>query len=281
MKAESSSSEWALDLKLFKYKEQGKETPIAYSDLSTQFAADLIKIRSHANIDVINGICMLIDEIDVLEDRVQIAPFLKATVEKLRQENVNDVCFIIAGVTGIATRMIGEHKSSMRLFEACPLEPMNHDDINELLDITLEETGVVINKNATSMIADVSKNLPQPVQLLGYHSFKLDSNDVIDVDDVTNAMQFIIENIRGQEFRHQLNELTKDEAVILRAASRACRTTFNIGYISSRTRLNELEIVNIIASLKEKGIIETRFNEAYTFVDLFFKNFIKWDSTGA
>ena len=219
-----------------------------------------------------------IDEIDVLEGEIQVAPFLKATIEKLRQEGIDDVCFLVAGVTGTATRLIGEHKSSMRLFEACPLEPMNHDDINELLHITLDGIDTDITKNAISTIADTSKYFPHPVQLLGYHSYKIDRNSVIDIDDVKEARQFIVENVRGQEFRNLLNDLSLNEAVVLRAAAKARRNTFNIGYVLSRTDLDEVEAISVIGYLKKKKIIEATFNEAYTFVEPFFKYFIRWDS---
>ncbi|KZN39847.1 hypothetical protein [Pseudoalteromonas luteoviolacea] len=155
---------------------------------------------------------------------------------------------------------------------------MNHDDITELLNITLDNTEAEINKNAISAIADTSRNFPQPVQLLGYHSFRVDDNDVIDVDDVDKARQFIIENIRGQEFRRLLNEMSINEAVVLREAAKAHKTTFNIGFVLSRTSLTETIIVEVIASLKEKRVIETTYNEAYAFVDPFFKYFVRWDS---
>ncbi|KZN39848.1 cold shock domain-containing protein [Pseudoalteromonas luteoviolacea] len=112
----SKTSEWQLSLKFLKYKRQTAKEPLTYSDLSSQFASDLKTIRNEALQNCFNGLCMLIDEVDVLEDRVQIAPFLKATIEKLRQDGICDVCFLVAGVVGIATRLISEHKSSMRLF---------------------------------------------------------------------------------------------------------------------------------------------------------------------
>lgn len=271
------STEWQINLKILKLREKTGKEKIDYTDLSTQFASDIMKVRQIAIDRGLNGLCMLIDEVDILEDKIQIAPFLKATVEKLRQDGIADICFLVAGVTGIATRLISEHKSSMRLFEACPLEPMNHDDITELLKITLDGTDTEIVQNAISAIADTSKNFPQPVQLLGYHSFKLDENCVIDVDDVDKAKQFIIENIRGQEFRRILNELSKDEAVIIKEAAKAYRATFNIGFLLSRTSLDELTVANSIAKLKKNGIFETTYNDAHAFVDPFFRYFVKWD----
>jgi hypothetical protein len=84
------------------------------------FATNLL----HVTRDTPTGICYLIDEADELDKDVNLAPFLKAVVEKLRMDGYQNVSFIISGVTGIVTQLVSQHPSSARLTENVNIEKM-------------------------------------------------------------------------------------------------------------------------------------------------------------
>ena len=58
-KSSNSSSEWQVSLKFLRYKEKTEKDKLMFSDVSTQFASDLSKLRKVANSHSYNGICML------------------------------------------------------------------------------------------------------------------------------------------------------------------------------------------------------------------------------
>ncbi len=100
------------DLKYFKAGSKETFEKLSPSDISVRFVADVDTIFRSVD-HWARGITFLIDEVDVLLDEIDLAPFLKATSEKLRLNNHLNVSFIVCGVTGTATDLIRQAKGDV------------------------------------------------------------------------------------------------------------------------------------------------------------------------
>lgn len=72
-----------VDLKFIKAGIDGTYAPSTPSESSVQFATKIEALYREVD-HLFNGVSLLIDEIDVLEDKIEIAPLLKAASEKFR-----------------------------------------------------------------------------------------------------------------------------------------------------------------------------------------------------
>ncbi len=198
----------SFDAKLVGFKSSSTSEPISPSDLSIAFVASTKQILKEYKYAA-QGMTFLIDEIDILKDRVDLASFLKATIEKFRLDSFFRVNFILSGVTGITTRLFMEHPSSSRLVEHLVIPRMSSKELLEIIDTALKDDPVNISLEAKKKIASLSNEFPQPVHLLGYHSYRLDSDNLINNTDLNKAIKFITTNVRQQHFQSNYDRISE------------------------------------------------------------------------
>ena len=265
-----------IDLKFFKTGLSNTYQTLNPSDLSIQFSGEVNRIYRSADHKA-RGVTFLIDEVDVLLGDVHLAPFLKACVEKMRLNHHLDISFVVSGVTGTTTDLLVQHPSSARLFENLVLDRMDPEELGEIIDLSLADTGVSITQHAKNRIVSLSNNFPQPVHLLGYHAFRLDAEASIDVHDVEKARDFVVQHLKKQDFNSRFEGLKEGSMLnVVRAFAFSKYETVNFAYISNQVKhLGERELFGIIGQL-EKGIIEKQSKGNYRFCDPLFKVYLRW-----
>jgi cold shock CspA family protein/predicted AAA+ superfamily ATPase len=266
-----------INLKIFSSIQEKTSTPITASDLANKFAAEVMRIFLEVK-NPPKGICFLIDEVDALRDTTQLGSFLKATVEKFRLDGHLSTCFIVSGVTGAATSLLMQHQSSARLFEGIELERMSNEELQEVVDITLADTGVNIESQASSLMVSLANNFPQPLHLLGYHSFRLNDDDIIGKEDVERAKTYIVQHGLRQYYDDKLRSLDsplmKD---IVRAISSASSPTVNVLYLSKRMpHASEHTILSLLGELVKVDILEKHGRFSFSFREPLFGIYCKW-----
>ena len=220
----------------------------------------------------------LIDEIDVLDPDIDLASFLKVTSEKFVSDQKCNVSFIVSGVTGVITSLISHHQSVSRLFENLSLPKMQNYEIEEIIDNALNGTGVTITQEAKNEIISLSNQFPQPVHLLGYHSFKIDNDDKISIDDLYAAKNFIVSDIKRQDFESKFEGIGAGAMTeLIRVVAQAPLDTVNLNYLKANLRhMSEERILGTLGGLQERGIIEKQHRGIYRFHDPLFKIYLRW-----
>lgn len=272
-----SKTKYELDLKLFKLSHEETEKIYNPTELSTLFVSEIKKIYnllSHNH----NGISLLIDEIDLLEDKVEIAPFLKATIEMLRLDYFGNVTFIVSGVTGITTSLITQHPSSTRLFDVLELQRMKDEELEEIIDLTLMDTKYTMNDNAKRETISLANRFPQPLHLIGFYAYNFNKDQVISLDDVNAAKQYLITNLKRQDFDNKFQGLKEGVMVeVLRALVSSNFETINLSFIFNRlTDLSHSKILGTLGTLEQKDIIERHHRGVYRFRDPLFRIYLEW-----
>ncbi len=276
-KKQGRTASFDLNLKFIKYTSQTSYEDLTPSDLTDLFTSEVESIFRELD-EYYTGICFLIDEIDTIDPKIDIASFLKAVVEKFRADGFASICFIVSGVTGTITKMISQHPSASRLFEVLELKPMQDEEMVEIINSALVNTDVAITHDATTRIINLSNCFPQPVQLLGYHSFKYDTNNEINLIDVNHARDFIVQNIRKQEFDNRIQVIgsgvIKD---ILKVMAQAKEDAVDLSYISERIASSSLDqITGNMSYLLEKSYVVNIGKTKYKFREPLFKTYLRW-----
>lgn len=265
-----------LNLKIIEFGCVEKPIDITIQELTLAFYNDLISIKDKFG-GKYTGFTLLIDEIDIIDDGDNFATFLKNVTEKIRTDNRIKVVFIIAGVTGTITNLLSQHQSSNRSIEAIPLSKMLDGELSELIGLHLADSGLSIEDAAKHEIVKLANNFPHPVQLIGYHSFRL-AKSSITVDDVNKAKLHIVSSIRKQEFEGKFYSIKDPGSIaILRNIANSRFETVDIYNI--RRGLQQYRITEIdrdLARLCEEAILERAFSDKYRFVEPLFKIYIKW-----
>ncbi len=269
------SQSFGIDLKVLNYSHTETEAPINTSDIASSFATQVEKMFVEYASDK-QGITFLIDEIDTLDSYIDIASFLKAILEKFRLDSYNNFYVIVSGVTGTITNLIAQHPSAGRLFEVIPLSKMIYDEIRELIEIHLQDTGVKIKVDALNEIVRYSNDFPQPVHLIAYHAFRIDNDRCIDINDVKAAVEFIVQNLKQQEYEIKFDSLGRGKNIIaLRRIVQAPYPTVSLNYLAKNGELTYDEAAGVIGELIRQGIVEKTFRNQYRLSEPLFSIYLK------
>ena len=269
------STTLGIDLTIFNASHTDEYQPPALADTLASFTYQVERLFSENNVDH-NGITFLIDEIDTLEPTTPIAAFLKGAVEKFALDTYTSFYFLISGITGTVTNMIAQHPSVNRLFENITLSPLSDEELHELVSSHLAGTGVTSTDKAIGQIISFSNNFPHPVQLIGYHAFRFDTDGVLDEGDIDKAVKYIVQNLKHQEFEVKFGRLCTGKNVeILRAMVSSKVPSVSITYLVQNTRLEYQEVAGILGALIQEGIVEKPFRNKYRFVEPMFPIYLK------
>jgi CspA family cold shock protein len=270
-----SSQNIGLDLKVFNYSQTETEAPINTSDIASSFATQVEKIFTEFAHDK-HGITFLIDEIDTLDSNIDIASFLKSVLEKFRLDSYNSFYVIVSGVTGTITNLIAQHQSAGRLFETILVDKMTYTEIRELIEIHLQDTGVEIDTDALNDIVKYSNDFPQPVHLIAYHAFRIDNNSCIDIIDVNAAIEFIVQNLKQQEYEIKFDSIGRGKNIaVLRRIVQAPYPTVSLNYLSQSGELTYDEVTGVMGELMRQGIVEKSFRNQYRICEPLFSIYLK------
>lgn len=272
------TSRWGCDLKIFSYSEETKYVEATFNEIAMEFAV-LTENLLHSTRDTTTGICYLIDEADELDKDVNLAPFLKAVVEKLRMDGYQNVSFIISGVTGIVTQLVSQHPSSARLTENVNIEKMEPDELEMILYNCMKPTDTEITERAKELIVGLSGGFPAPVHLLGYHAFKLDSDNEIDTNDVILAQYHIVQNIKAQDFQGRLDKFTgSEEKKILKVLSMPKSERLTPTDIAKQVSIPPDKVASILKDPYRLGTFISKDGMYYEISEPLFRIYLRWVS---
>lgn len=273
----STKTRTGLDVKFFSAIEETTSARISATDVANWFTEQVSYIFSRSK-SAPSGISFLIDEIDQVDPEIALGSFLKAVVEKFRLDGHVDVCFIVGGVTGTVTSLVAQHPSSRRLFERLELQTMAYEELEEVINITLEGTGVPIRREATARLISLANNFPQPLHLLGYHAFRLDTDNIIDIEDIEESKKHIVRYSLRQDYADKLENITRgamSDIIYEIAASRSPTVTGN--YLAKRLpELSKPAIAGNLGNLVQWSILEKHGRYAYSFQEPLFKIYCRW-----
>ena len=262
--------------KYFRLGEQIDYEKVSAGDLAAMFSGDTeISLEDYPS--DYSGVVFLIDEIDTLERGVDLASFLKAVSEGFRLHHHLSISFILSGVTGTITDLVVQHASASRLFESLVVGTMTDIEIGQVLDLALKETGVTITQNAKNHICRLSNNFPQPVHLLGYHSFRLDADGDINDDDVNKAKKYVVENVKSQEFQERFGKLINGgNRSVARAFAISKFETTGLSYLMKHCgSLSREAVITSVDEFVKHDIMEELEHHVWIFKDPLFRIYFR------
>lgn len=193
--------EHEINLKIYKTKIRSISKK-DYENFIDIFNYDMTKIH-----DVLcnkNGLLILIDEVENIDPESNFASFVKNVSEYFNRER-KKISFIISGIPCATTRLFLQHPSFFRLLNHIELKELSAIESYELLDIFMKKQKKRINNMTKARICQLARGYPVNLQLLGFYTYQIDSNNNITKDDLDVALDFIVDKVKKEEFlnRHE------------------------------------------------------------------------------
>jgi hypothetical protein len=141
-----------------------------------------------------DGIYIFIDEADKPPKEANLGAFAKVLTERLAKRGCSNVGLGIVGISDVIPKMRHSHESSVRIFTPFELGPLLPEERKEVVRKGLHEAEqkngfrVDISEEAIEMVSTISEGYPHFVQQYAYSAFEEDSDNLIDLSDLANAL---------------------------------------------------------------------------------------------
>lgn len=178
------------------------------STFSRDFVTAIKKLSTNLP-ESMNGIVLILDEVDtVVDENNNLASFFKVVTESLSNMNVNNVSFILVGISGVMHKLAQQHPSITRVFRTIEVLPMPEAEAADIIHRALRSSGqtVRIHESVVKRIVNLAAGYPYPVHLLGSEAFQIDEDGLIDDSDFDKALDRVVKVVKREEFDQKFRE---------------------------------------------------------------------------
>lgn len=146
------------------------------------------------NLEGDDGIFLIMDEADKPSEAANLGRICKLLTEELSRRSLDRLCIGLAGLPGLINRLRASHESSPRLFQTLSLQPSEPLESRQVLERALTDATskngfeITITPDAAQYICDLSEGYPHFLQEFAYCAFEADTDNVIDMLDVTTSL---------------------------------------------------------------------------------------------
>jgi cold shock CspA family protein len=257
--------EHQIDLKVYKFKTKYTTKEFDFKNIMDFFGYDIIKVCDALGYR--DGLLILIDEVENIDPSSGFANFIKNVTEYFSSED-RHITFVLSGIPCTLTDLFLQHPSFLRLFEPIELKEFSAIESYELLDLYSGSGKKRFHSRTRTSICRMARGYPVNLQLIGFYSYQIDKNSYIEDDDLRIAVDYILDNVKKEEF------LSKHESIgfglaeeILKLVLRE-RQGANISYHTILKLLPDKDESDIISALEtlEKNELIYKYSKGNYFI---------------
>lgn len=216
--------------------------------------------------DSVDGAIISIDEADKPSVTANLGAFCKLFVERLTKRGCNNVAICVAGISTVLETLRKSHESAPRMFEGLTLAPLTSDESVDVVRRGLAEankknsTETSIDADAEKLIAKLSEGYPHFIQQFAYSAFNHDSDNKIDIVDVTTGAEEENGALQqlGLKYFSELyfDKIASDEyRKVLQVMAEKLDAWVSRAEISGKSGLKPSTLNNALTALKKRRII--------------------------
>ncbi|TXT40708.1 MAG: PyrBI operon leader peptide [Comamonadaceae bacterium] len=272
-----SSVNLEIDLAGFGKLGRDKNNPINMTQLIDEFVSRISKVDAEARKNKKDGVLIFIDELDRIRSDSMISSFFKLTSERLARENLKQIGFICAGITGAVQKLEEEHSSILRTFRDVPLPRFNKNEGQEILADGFAKANHTCNmQDLTNKSYDVTVGLPEPIHLLGSEMLSVDTDGILDSADFDNAIKKIVTDVRKNKLASLLKKAGGGKyQKIIEAVASYEKKIVPLDYIARSINQEQSQFSTNMATLLEREILFKPAIGHYAFTDPMLKEYVK------
>ena len=272
-----SSFKLEIDLAGFGKLGRDKQNPLNMTQLIDEFVARLEKIFQAAMKSKKDGILIFIDELDRIRPDSMIASFFKLTCERMARDNLKNIAFVCAGITGAIQKLEEEHASILRTFRDVPLPRFEKEEVAEILCDGFDKARH--SQEVTSFAErswEVTVGLPEPIHLIGSEMLSVDSDGILKDDDFDAAIKKIVTDVRKNKLASLLRKAGGGKyQKIVEALAAFDKKIVPLEFIATRIGQEQSQFSTNMATLVEREILFKPATGHYAFTDPMLKEYIK------
>lgn len=215
----------------------------------------------------IDGILFLVDEADRPEVDAGLGEFCKYFTERLARKSCSNVVLGLAGLPSLLSKLRASHESSPRVFTTMTLDPLSASESKSVVKAGIKSANQAnkgntteITNEALELLATLSEGYPHFIQQFSYSAFDVDSDDVIDAQDVIKgafAENGALSQLGDKYFSEMYHTkiASNDYREVLHTMARHADGWVSRKVIIQESRLASATVTNALNALKARNII--------------------------
>jgi hypothetical protein len=219
-----------------------------------------------------DGLILLIDEAENASKALRLGAFLKLLTERVQRHGCERFMIGLAGMTTLREVLRDGHASSLRIFDELPLDTLSRAEVSTVIDRALRvandtnEEKTTIDDPARNALINLSEGYPHFIQQFGYSAFSVDTDLVIDIEDVRRGafgQLGAMEKIGDRYYRDDFyNKIQKDSyRQVLRIMANSENRWVSKDAIRAEFRGETSTLDNALHALRDRKIILTKEGE--------------------
>lgn len=240
----------------------------------TYSLADTVKRITQSNRkgdSLFDGVLILLDEVDNVEDEVRLGEFIKLTLERIQREGVQNVMFGLFGLPTGRTKLMKSHPSVIRNLIELKLDPFSDSEMEVLLDrikgycCELNGKELIITEDAKEFLFSYSRGFPHFFHHYGYYAFEESSNCRIDFFQMQRgAMRNAINELSRVYSDDMYEDLEKieDYRLLLQELAFELNGWLDHETLSKRYLGNTSKLQELLQILEKRRIVESDSNNS-------------------
>lgn len=191
--------------------------------LATDLVVGLAEVLRSARLVGMDGINVMLDEVDLLPATVNFGHFLKVVHETLGREELTDVTFILAGQMGIYGRLLDEDASVERHMRHVPLSVLEPDESRYVLEYAADhgDPPFAVSTSAAEMILSLAAGYPYDIHLIGDAAFAaMVDPDRMGAQEVLRGLGELFQSDKREKYLERLRALSEAERLVLVSLAR-------------------------------------------------------------
>ncbi|MBN1929987.1 MAG: ATP-binding protein [Desulfobacterales bacterium] len=190
----------------FSFDLKSEEKTIAVRDQLISILSNLIEeIKSEENDKKKDGIIVVIDEMQNIDDIEACAQLFRGIITTLDVKNLGNISFLLIGYESALDDFFKGDPSARRQFDSVGLGVMPIEESKEVLTKGFNEAKVKWDQASLDKYILTTGGYPHSIQLLGHNLIEFDIDDFINDIDWENAIKHTATELQKKDFAEMYN----------------------------------------------------------------------------
>lgn len=239
------------------------------------FCTELSKVAIKAKEQGKTGVILFFDELDRVKPDSGVATFFKLSAEKLSRDNIKNVAFFAAGITGAIQNLEEEHGSIYRTFKDVPLPRIEKPEVKEILVTGFNSVDRTYAEDVIDGTFKLCAGYPEPVHLIGSQILKSDKDGHLDAVDFEDAKLEVVQTLRRNKLAATLKSAGSGKyQSILKSMANYESANVPLSHITKEIGYEQNQYSTNMSNLIKRDIISQVDRGVYCFVDPLLKEYI-------
>ena len=212
----------------------------------------------------IQGIFLILDEINGITKNAEFAHFIKGLVDTnaLAREPL-PLLLMLCGVEERRREMIQKHEPVDRIFDIIEIEAMNREEMEQFFNNAFKSVSMEVETNAMQWLTDYSAGFPKIMHLIGDAAYWIDKDGVIDEPDAVQAVLSAADEIGKKHVDHQVYKALRSEdyhSILEKIAKSGGPASMNFKKADVAAQLTTLEkkkFNNFLQKMKKLNVLRS------------------------